>query len=93
MPSLLLRAEGAAARCISLWVYGEHRLDWTLFALLFLAPDLSVLGYLSGKRIGATIHNLSDSYAPPATLAAFGVLGAGSLALSFALIWSARIGA
>ena len=36
------------------------RLDyyWWLFALLLLAPDLSMLGYLAGPKVGAFTYNL-----------------------------------
>jgi hypothetical protein len=37
--------------------------SWTTFALFFLAPDLSWLGYLSGARVGAATYNSTHSYA------------------------------
>ena len=46
---LWLRLEGAAvlALCVYLYARGGH--SWMLFALLFLAPDISMAGY---GRIG-----------------------------------------
>ncbi len=55
--------------------------SWWFFALLFLVPDLSMLGYLAQPRTGAFIYNLAHAYAGPALLAVFGV--------GLATVWSA----
>ena len=47
-----------------------------MFLLLFLAPDLSALGYLAGKEIGASVYNLFHTYLLPMALAAYGLLAA-----------------
>jgi hypothetical protein len=60
--------------------------------VLFLVPDLSMLGYLSGPQIGAVSYNLFHTYAPPGLLAAFGLLSGSSLLLSVALVWFSHIG-
>jgi uncharacterized protein DUF4260 len=36
--------------------------SWWLFALLLLAPDASMLGYLGGPSIGAAAYNAFHSY-------------------------------
>ena len=87
-----LRAEGAAALAASLWAYGTVWAGWLLFAVLLLAPDLAMLGYLRGPRAGAVLYNAAHSYVAPATLAAVGVLAAVPLAVPLALIWTAHIG-
>lgn len=66
--------------------------SWLLFIFLLLAPDLSMLGYLFGKRIGAHVYNLFHSYPLPAALLAFGFFTAQPLAVSVALVWFAHIG-
>lgn len=71
------------------WLNGG---SWILFVLLLLAPDLSMLGYLAGSRIGAAIYNAFHTYALPVILAAYGLLEGSSLAVSMALIWLAHIG-
>lgn len=71
------------------WLNGG---SWILFVLLLLAPDLSMLGYLAGSRIGAAIYNAFHTYALPVILATYGLLGGSSLAVSMALIWLAHIG-
>lgn len=90
--TLLLRAEGAAVLLASLAAYARLDGGWGLFALLFLAPDLTLLGYAFGARAGAAIYNAGHSYVLPALLAGAGLLFAMPAALAVALIWSAHIG-
>ena len=91
-PAILLRAEGAILLAASLLLYYQIGASWLLFVLLLFAPDLSMLGYLAGKPAGAAIYNLAHTYAEPATLALYGVLGGSALALALGLIWLAHIG-
>lgn len=43
---------------LSIVCYGEIHASWILFAVLLLVPDLAILGYLRGTRIGTAIYNL-----------------------------------
>lgn len=88
----VLRAEGLAVLVAAVTAYGGLGGGWGWFALLFLAPDLSFLGYLRGPRVGAFFYNLAHSYVGPAAVmtAAF-VLKNDALRLG-ALIWFAHIG-
>lgn len=36
--------------------------SWWIFALLLIVPDLSVLGYLFGSKVGAFVYNFFHSY-------------------------------
>jgi len=90
---LLLHIEGATMFAIAALLYGQGGGSWLLFALLILLPDLSMLGYLAGNSIGATIYNFAHSYPLPAALATYGWLSSNPLALQIALIWFAHIGA
>ncbi len=65
--------------------------DWRLFAVLFLAPDLSMLAYLRGPAVGAAGYNLAHTYALPAALSALALAGL-AWAVPVALIWAAHIG-
>jgi hypothetical protein len=63
-PALLLRLEALLVLSASLLFYrvSLHG-HWLLFALLFLAPDISLAGYLSpSKTIAAAIYNTVHSY-------------------------------
>ena len=89
--ALLLRAEGASLLAMSVLLYWINGTSWILFALLFLAPNLSLLGYVVGPRVGAA-YNAFHAYPLPAILAAIGLLGGSTLAVGVALIWLAHIG-
>ncbi|HTV82920.1 MAG TPA: DUF4260 family protein [Acidobacteriaceae bacterium] len=65
-PDWLLRIEGllvlvASMVCFSALLHGH----WLFFALLFLAPDLALIGYLakSYRRGAAALYNTAHSYA------------------------------
>jgi len=91
-PTVLLRLEAVLALALAAGLYGTHGGSWALFALLFLAPDLSALGYLAGPAAGASCYNAAHTYLLPAALWAFG-LAAGHTSLPLlALIWAAHIG-
>jgi Domain of unknown function (DUF4260) len=57
-PRWVLRAEGAVIFVGSVLLYGHGHYHWWVFAVLFLAPDLSMLGYLVNVRLGAMCYNL-----------------------------------
>lgn len=89
----ILRLEGVAVLVLSAAAYSQwSQHGWGLFALLFLVPDLSMVGYLAGSRIGAVTYNVVHAYVGPAALACAAVLWLGPLWLAVALIWSAHIG-
>jgi Domain of unknown function (DUF4260) len=88
----LLRAEALAVLLWSLWAYSRWGGSWAQFALYFLLPDLALLGYLAGARIGAVAYNFTHSYLGAFALLAWGVQSAQPLAISLALIWIAHIG-
>jgi hypothetical protein len=89
--SALLRVEGLAALGLSLALFAEHGASWWWFVLL-LFPDVSALGYVAGRRRGATAYNLAHTYTGPAVLGVYGVLAGNDVALSLALVWAAHIG-
>lgn len=91
-PRLLLRLEGAAALAAAVTGYAQLGGGWSLFALLFLVPDLSMLGYLSGPRIGAVIYNFGHSTLSAGGLALAGLLLGMPILLSVSVIWIAHIG-
>ena len=53
----LLRLEGLALFTGMTLLYGVWDGSWWVYAILFLAPDLSFAGYLAGPRAGAVIYN------------------------------------
>lgn len=89
---IALRLEGLAVLLASVTAYMQLGAGWGAFAMLFLVPDLSFLGYLAGARIGAAVYNLAHSYIGPVALLALGTLADMPVALAVGLIWCAHIG-
>jgi hypothetical protein len=88
----MLQLEGFALLALSAGLYAHIVGDWRLFAILFLAPDLSFFFYLFGPRVGALGYNAVHSTIGPIVLAAAGIALNAHLALAIALIWLAHIG-
>jgi hypothetical protein len=87
-----LRIEGLAVAALGAVLFANRGASWWLFAALWLAPDLSFLGYLAGPRWGSLAYNTAHSYVLPAMLAALAVLLHRLALLPFALIWFNHIG-
>jgi hypothetical protein len=88
----LLRVEGLAVAAVSAALYARYGASWWLFAALWLAPDLSMVGYLRGAAWGSRVYNAVHSYATPATLGFVAFLLHAHLSLALALIWVNHIG-
>jgi hypothetical protein len=88
----ILRLE-AAAECVAA-VTAFHLLggSWGMFAALCLAPDLTMLGYLGGIRLGTITYNVGHNYLSPAAVALIGALLHWDLLFLLAAIWVAHIG-
>ena len=91
-PRLILRLEAAAVMAASLTAYARLGEGWLLFAVLFLVPDLSMLGYLGGRKLGAAAYNAAHSYLIPAALGAAGLVLTQPLPIAITPIWVAHIG-
>jgi len=87
-----LRLEGLAAAALSAVYFAHTGASWWLFAALWLAPDLSMLGYLAGPDWGARIYNAIHSYVTPATLAISAIVLHSPALVPIALIWINHIG-
>jgi hypothetical protein len=92
-PRTLLRVEGLVVLGLSL--SGYFTLDGPIWLLvvLALAPDLAMLGYLAGPRVGSLSYNVVHTYTSPLALGALGFWTDASLALLVALVWAGHIGA
>ena len=82
-PRTWLRVAGLAIAAAPLLVLGPTGGPWWLVPALFLVPDLSMLGYLAGDRVGAWAYNLAHTAPLPVALLAAG-LGWHSTALTVA---------
>jgi hypothetical protein len=92
LPRRLLHLEGLAVLAASLALYFDAGYGWLALIVLFLAPDLSALGYLGGPRLGSVTYDVVHTYALPVALGTIGVIGGYDRAIQIALIWLAHIG-
>jgi hypothetical protein len=91
-PSFLLHLEGGTILLVSILLYRHSLASWYLFSLLFLAPDLFMLGYLANSRVGAALYNLAHTLLAPGVLLAIGFIIGKPRLLPLVLIWTAHIG-
>jgi len=91
-PKILLHLEGLAALVAACVAYQALGASWGLFALLFLVPDLSMLGYLGGKAVGAWAYNGFHTYVGPAILCAIAWWIDQASLYPLGLVWAAHIG-
>jgi hypothetical protein len=89
---VFLRLEGFAVAVVSALFYAHTGASWWLFTALFLLPDLSMLGYLGGPKLGARIYNAIHSYVTPGTLVAMAMLLKSPGLLPYAFVWILHIG-
>jgi hypothetical protein len=90
---LLLRLVGGAMLAAAIAAYDFLGGEWWMFFLLLLVPDLSIAGYLFGRRSGAFAYNAMHSYLGPALLAGLAWLFYSSpQPFLVAAIWVAHIG-
>ena len=90
-PALLLRIEELCLLIAAVALYAHFHFSWLLFAVLFLAPDLFMLGYLANPRAGAALYNLGHFLFVPLCLFAVAYGGHRPLLLAIAIIWVAHI--
>ena len=87
----LLRLEWIAVLAAAIVGYAFAGGSWVLFLVLILAPDLAMLGYLAGPRIGAMVYNALHILIWPAILLAAGLYSGEALTMQLAAIWIAHI--
>ena len=92
-PRQFLRVEGLAVLAAALAVYFALDGPVWLLVVLALAPDLSMLAYLAGARVGSLGYNLFHTYALPLALGGLGVWLDATLAVLVAAVWAGHIGA
>ena len=92
LPRVLLRLEGVAVGASATIVYFWADHPWWLLAVLALAPDLAVVAYAAGPRVGAVAYDIVHTYALPVVVGAAGAVADSRVAVAVALIWLTHIG-
>jgi hypothetical protein len=91
-PRWLLHLEGGAIFALALFFYRQGHFGWGLYALLFLAPDVAMLGYLANAKLGSALYNLVHTSVLPIGLLLFALLRTEAGLLPYGLIWVSHIG-
>ena len=91
-PTHFLRLEGLAVGAAALAAYVLLGGPLWLLVVLALAPDLSMIAYAAGPRLGSLGYNVAHAYALPLGLAGLGLWIDAVLALQVAAVWIAHIG-
>ncbi len=53
----IIRIEEIFQFVLAVYLFNQLPFAWWIYAVLFLAPDISMLGYMFGPRIGAYSYN------------------------------------
>jgi hypothetical protein len=90
-PQHILRLENIAIAIFGIFAYTYLGGTWWLFALLFLTPDFSMLGYLAGNKLGADVYNFFHTSTLPLGLLAIAIGTTNTSLMQIALIWLTHI--
>lgn len=90
---VLLQAEGVAVTAAAVWAYAAQTdASWLLLAGLWLVPDVGLLGFLGGSRVGAAAYNVTHSALGPVAVIGLGAGMGSELVLAIGLIWTTHVG-
>ena len=82
-----LRLEGAAALAAGIALYGWLGASWLAVLPLLLVPDISMVGYLRGPRLGALTYNLFHNWAIGLAVLGLGLAsGIGAVSVAGAIL-------
>lgn len=87
----MLRLEGLFFLLTSLSFYHQYRGNWIIFVVLILVPDLSMVGYLKNKKVGAIVYNLGHNYVLSLLTVFAGVYFSFESLIYFGLILTAHV--
>lgn len=91
-PLLWLRLDGLVLLGGSLALFATTGKSWWLVPLVILLPDVFMVGYLGGTRLGAFAYNLGHTYLAPALVTGAGLASDSDLVVALGLLWFAHIG-
>jgi hypothetical protein len=91
-PRAWLQMEACTLMIGSLVVFSTTHRPWWLVPLMILCPDLLMVGYVAGSRIGANVYNVAHATPLPMLLVGLAWWTRSSLWLAIGAIWLAHIG-
>ena len=89
----LLRIEAVVLAVFTIYTYRHLGGTWSFYCWMWLIPDIGMLAYVGGPRVGALAYNLTHNYVGGAVLFAATVgldAAVGDLSL-FGLIWMSHV--
>ena len=89
--AVVLRVEAVPLLLAALVAFQALDGSWLWFAILFLAPDLFMLGYLRGPKVGAVVYNVAHTYVTPAILGGIWWFTQEAQVGRVAALWTAHI--
>jgi hypothetical protein len=90
-PSFILHVEYAVLLLAAVTFYQHLHFSWLLFAVLFLVPDLSMLGYMANPRLGSALYNCGHAIFFPVLLCLLGFVFLRFLPVAVGIIWFSHI--
>ncbi|WP_197286302.1 DUF4260 domain-containing protein [Pedobacter sp. PACM 27299] len=86
--NLNIQVEEAAITALAIYFLSQHTLglSWWIWILLFFSPDISMIGYLLGTKIGAVTYNLFHHRAIALIVIAIGVFSKQELWTSIGIL-------
>ena len=82
----LIKLEEVAMFALSIFLFSHLHFDWWWYPAFILTPDISMLGYLAGPKIGAYSYNLFHHKAIALIVLCFGILFTNELLLFSGII-------
>lgn len=86
------RLEGFFIFLLSIFVYFRLEGNWLLFILLLFLPDISMIGYFRGNKLGALTYNLVHNLVLAISLFLIGIVANFELFTFVGLILGAHVG-
>lgn len=87
----IIRLEGLAVFIAAIYLFYLTKGTFLLFFILFLTPDISLLGYLKDKKVGALTYNFVHNYLVALILIAGGIFSHNNILLHFGIILLAHV--
>lgn len=89
---IILRLEGLTILALSMIAFAHYSADWYMFIVLFLIPDLALIGYLKGNKTGAILYNVTHSLIIPILWITLCLLTKNKTNIAIGFIWAAHVG-
>jgi hypothetical protein len=92
MVEIILRLEGLSIFLACLYFYNNLTYSFLFFVIVWLVPDLSMIGYLRDKHFGAIIYNFVHNYIFALVFVFWGIIFGNSLITALGIIFVSHVG-